>query len=70
MAKIIWSKKEEHETFEVSLTVYDIEDLHKQWESLSEEFERHGRDEGNLSAVIHGKEATFQEPRDKIFRPG
>ncbi|MFW0779932.1 chromosome segregation protein SMC [Rossellomorea marisflavi] len=66
MAKDYLEKKEELETFEVSLTVYDIEDLHKQWESLSEEFERHGREEGNLSAVIHGKEADLSGARDKI----
>ncbi len=70
MAKDYLEKKEELETFEVSLTVYDIEDLHKQWESLSEEFERHGREEGNLSTVIHGKEADLSGARDKIFRPG
>ncbi|MFI8686303.1 chromosome segregation protein SMC [Rossellomorea sp. NPDC077527] len=66
MARDYLEKKEELEKFEVALTVYDIEDLHKQWEKLSEEFERHGKEEQTLSASIHQKEAILTQTRDKI----
>ncbi|MFP3339447.1 hypothetical protein R0J91_15830, partial [Micrococcus sp. SIMBA_131] len=59
MARDYLEKKEELEKFEVALTVYDIEDLHKQWERLSDEFEKHGKEEQSLSASIHKKEAIL-----------
>lgn len=66
MARDYLEKKEELEKFEVALTVYDIEDLHKQWEKLSEEFEHHGKEELALSARIQKKEAVLTQTRDKI----
>ncbi|WP_226674257.1 chromosome segregation protein SMC [Rossellomorea aquimaris] len=66
MARDYLEKKEELEKFEVALTVYDIEDLHKQWERLSDEFEKHGKEEQSLSASIHKKEAILTRTRDKI----
>ncbi|BCB03324.1 chromosome segregation protein SMC [Bacillus sp. KH172YL63] len=66
MARDYLEKKEELEKFEVALTVYDIEDLHKQWKKLSEEFEQHGNEELALSARIQKKEASLTHSRDKI----
>lgn len=66
MARDYLEKKEELEKFEVALTVYDIEDLHKQWERLSEEFEHHGKEEQTLSTRIQKKEAVLTQTRDKI----
>jgi chromosome segregation protein len=66
MARDYLEKKEELEKFEVALTVYDIEDLHKQWEKLSEEFEHHGKEELALSTRIQKKEAVLAKTRDKI----
>ncbi|MGG1630532.1 chromosome segregation protein SMC [Rossellomorea sp. NRS-1567] len=66
MARDYLEKKEELEKFEVALTVYDIEDLHKQWERLSEEFEHHGKEELALSTRIQKKEAVLTQTRDKI----
>ncbi|XXM73492.1 chromosome segregation protein SMC [Lysinibacillus sphaericus] len=66
MAKDYLEKKEELEKFEVALTVHDIEDLHKQWESLSIDFEKHGHDEAALSSRVQKKEAILSRTRDKI----
>ncbi|WP_064093740.1 chromosome segregation protein SMC [Rossellomorea aquimaris] len=66
MARDYLEKKEELEKFEVALTVHDIEDLHKEWENLSKEFEEHGREELALSSRIQKKEATLTQTRDKI----
>ncbi|WP_201713765.1 chromosome segregation protein SMC [Rossellomorea arthrocnemi] len=66
MARDYLEKKEELEKFEVALTVYDIEDLHKQWEQLSEEFEQHGKEEEALSRRIQEKEAILTQTREKI----
>lgn len=66
MAKDYLEKKEELEKFEVALTVHDIEDLHKQWESLSVDFERHGNEELALSSRVQKKEASLAQTRDKI----
>ncbi|MCC5802740.1 chromosome segregation protein SMC [Rossellomorea vietnamensis] len=66
MARDYLEKKEELEKFEVALTVYDIEDLHKQWEKLSGEFEQHGQEELALSSRIQKKEAILTQTRDKI----
>ncbi|MBN8191493.1 chromosome segregation protein SMC [Bacillus sp. NTK074B] len=66
MARDYLEKKEELEKFEVALTVYDIEDLHKQWERLSDEFEKHGKEEQSLSESIQTKEAILTQTRDRI----
>jgi chromosome segregation protein len=66
MAKDYLEKKEELEKFEVALTVYDIEDLHKQWEKLSIDFEQHGREELALSARVQKKESVLAQTREKI----
>ncbi len=64
MAKDYLEKKEELEKVEVGVTVYEIEDLHKQWQDLSSSFESHGKDELRLSAEIQKREAQLEKLRD------
>jgi chromosome segregation protein len=66
MAKDFLEKKEELEKFEVALTVYEIEDLHRKWESITKQFESHKDDDVRLSAVLQKKEAKIEEMRDHI----
>ncbi|MCA1053482.1 chromosome segregation protein SMC [Rossellomorea aquimaris] len=66
MARDYLEKKDELEKFEVALTVHDIEDLHKQWERLSVDFEKHGNEELALSSHIQTKEAALAQTRDRI----
>ncbi len=66
MAKDYLEKKEELEKFEVSLTVYDIEDLHQKWEKLSTQLTEHQQEEIQLSAQLQVREAKIEETRDHI----
>ncbi|HYK73287.1 MAG TPA: chromosome segregation protein SMC [Pseudoneobacillus sp.] len=66
MAKEFLEKKEELEKFEVALTVYEIEDLHRKWESISKQFEQHKDDDVRLSAEVQKKEAKIEEMRDHM----
>lgn len=66
IAKEYLEKKEELEKFEIALTVYEIEDLHAQWEQLSKQLEQHQKDELKLSSDLQVKEAKIEEIRDHI----
>lgn len=66
IAKEYLEKKEELEKFEIALTVYEIEDLHVQWEQLSKQLEQHQKDELKLSSDLQVKEAKIEEIRDHI----
>ena len=66
MAKDFLEKKEELEKFEVSLTVYEIEDLHQKWEELSKQLKVHQEDELKISTELQVKEAKIVEKRDQI----
>ncbi|MFD2443492.1 chromosome segregation protein SMC [Bacillus sp. CGMCC 1.16607] len=66
IAKDFSEKKVELEKYEVALTVYDIEELHRNWESISKQFEQHKDDDIKLSADLQKKEATIEELRDHI----
>ncbi|MBV7503765.1 chromosome segregation protein SMC [Bacillus sp. sid0103] len=66
MAKDYLEKKEELEKFEVALTVYEIEDLHKNWEELSKQLKEHQEDELKISSELQVKEAKIVEKRDQI----
>ncbi|WP_144548991.1 chromosome segregation protein SMC [Bacillus sp. X1(2014)] len=66
MAKDFLEKKEELEKFEVSLTVYEIEDLHQKWEDLSKQLKVHQEDELKISSELQVKEAKIVEKRDQI----
>jgi chromosome segregation protein len=67
IAKDFLEKKEELEKIEVALTVYDIEDLHEKWETLSKQLLEHQQEEVTLSAKLQVKEAKIEETRDHIF---
>ncbi|MGJ7922425.1 chromosome segregation protein SMC [Neobacillus sp. LXY-4] len=66
IARDYLEKKEELENFEVSLTVYEIEDFHAKWENLSKALEGHQQDELRLSSELQKKEANIEEWRNKI----
>src|SRR5690606_5714583 len=58
-------KKEELEKYEVSLLIYEIEQLHTQWETLKKQLEENRDKEIELSTLIQNSEAEIQELRDK-----
>lgn len=58
-------KKEELEKYEVSLLIYEIEQLHTQWETLKKQLEENRDKEIELSTQIQNKEAEIQQLRDK-----
>lgn len=58
-------KKEELEQYEVSLLIYEIEQLHTQWETLKKQLEENRDKEIELSTQIQNKEAEIQQLRDK-----
>ncbi|MGN1401697.1 MAG: chromosome segregation protein SMC [Bacillus sp. (in: firmicutes)] len=67
IAKDYLEKKAELEQYEVALTVYEIEQLHEQWQSLSRQHEEHSRMEAQLSSELHQKEATIIQSRDRMM---
>ncbi|RLQ95772.1 chromosome segregation protein SMC [Falsibacillus albus] len=66
MAKDYLEKKEELEKYEVALTVQDIEELHRRWEKLKEDFEQHQQQESEYSAEINQREANLAGTRDRL----
>jgi chromosome segregation protein len=66
MAKDFLEKKEELEKYEVAVTVYEIEELHQKWESMTKQFRQHQTEEAELSAQLSEKEATIENIREKI----
>ena len=57
LAKEFLEKKEELEQFEVSLTVFEIEELHQKWEKLTNELEEHtAREQAMASELQRGKQ--------------
>ncbi|WP_110929388.1 chromosome segregation protein SMC [Bacillus massiliglaciei] len=66
LAREFLEKKEELEKAEVALTVYEIEDLHRKWEKLSHELERHQADEEKMAQSIAKKQSDLDEIRVNI----
>lgn len=66
MAKDYLEKKEELEAFEVSITVYDIEDLHKKWEQLKQQLERHQDEEIETTTQMQKKELEIEALRKQL----
>ncbi|WHY88053.1 chromosome segregation protein SMC [Neobacillus novalis] len=66
MAKDFLEKKAALEKIEVALTVYEVEDLHKKWENLSNQLEEHQQEELKMSTLLQVKEAKIVETRDQI----
>lgn len=66
IAKDYLQQKEELEKIEVALTVYEIEELHGNWEQLSKQVEQNKGIEMELSTILQSKEAKVVEMRDHI----
>ncbi|OCA85477.1 chromosome segregation protein SMC [Bacillus sp. FJAT-27225] len=66
IARDYLEKREELEKIEVALTVFDIEELHKKWQQLSELLEQHKQDEIKLSAQLQKKESEIEQIRDRV----
>ncbi|MGE6258719.1 chromosome segregation protein SMC [Heyndrickxia sporothermodurans] len=66
IAKEYLEKKNELENFEVSLTVYEIEELNSKWEALKKQLELHQDQEMGLSSQVQKKEAILEEMRDQL----
>ncbi|WP_078547186.1 chromosome segregation protein SMC [Litchfieldia alkalitelluris] len=62
------AKKEELENHEVAVTVYEIENLHQQWESLKLQIEEHNSQEISMATSINKKEARVEQVRDQMDR--
>jgi chromosome segregation protein len=66
MAREFLEKKDELEKYEVALTVFEIEELHLSWQTLTKQFEQHQNDEAKLATELQGKEMKTQEIRNQI----
>lgn len=66
IAKDYLQKKDELEQFEVSIMVYEIEQIHQKWQALKKDLELHRDHEIELQTLIQTKEAEIQSLRDKI----
>ncbi|HZG70288.1 MAG TPA: chromosome segregation protein SMC, partial [Chondromyces sp.] len=66
IAKDFLEKKEELETFEVACIVYEIEQLHEQWEQLKKNHAEHQEQELALAAEVQTKEANLTQKRDHL----
>lgn len=66
MAKDYLEQKEALEKIEVSVTVYEIEDLHAKWQAASERLEQQKQQEIQVSSLLQGKEAKLEELRDHM----
>ena len=66
LAKEFLAKKEELEQFEVSLTVFEIEELHSKWEKLTNELHEHTVREQQMASELAEKETILQELRQRM----
>ncbi|MGM9924163.1 MAG: chromosome segregation protein SMC [Bacillus sp. (in: firmicutes)] len=66
IAKDYLEKKEELQQYEVALTVHDIEVLHAEWQTLTENYKAHCDTEVKLSADLQAKEAEIVKLRDHM----
>lgn len=66
LAKEFLAKKDELEQIEVALTVYEIEELHKKWEKLSQELEKHNEMEQQMAGQLQDREAHLKKLRDSL----
>jgi chromosome segregation protein len=66
IAKDYLEKRDELEKYEVALTVYEIEELHRQWEDLSKQLEKHKNEEMELSVTLQKEEAEIEQLRDQV----
>nr|WP_295972020.1 chromosome segregation protein SMC [uncultured Bacillus sp.] len=67
MAKDFLDQKEALEKIEVSVTVYEIEELHAKWQAMSDHLEQQKQQEIELSSLLQGKEAKLEELRGQMI---
>ncbi|MGF9856367.1 chromosome segregation protein SMC [Priestia endophytica] len=66
MAKDYLEKKAELKNYDISLTVYEIEELHKKWEKLKLEHDHHKELSRTLSESIAKKESHIDEAQKNM----
>ncbi|MEH6940484.1 chromosome segregation protein SMC [Bacillus sp. JJ722] len=66
IAKDYLEKKEELQQYEVALTVHDIEVLHENWQTLTQNYKEHKDTEVQMNADLQKKEAEIVKLRDQI----
>ncbi len=66
LAKEFLAKKEELEQFEVSSTVFEIEELHRKWEKLTNELKEHTAREQHMASELAEMETILNEQRQKM----
>ncbi|SFA38466.1 condensin subunit Smc [Anoxybacillus pushchinoensis] len=66
IAKEYIEKKEQLQTYEVGLIVYEIEQLHKTWESLKAQLALHEQNEMELATTLQKEEAHIAELRHEL----
>ena len=66
MAKDYLEKKAELKNYDISLTVYEIEELHKKWEKLKLEHDHHKQLSRTLSESIDKKESHIVEAQKNM----
>jgi chromosome segregation protein len=66
IAKDYLEKRDELEKYEVALTVYEIEELHRQCQALNEQLTKHKNEEMKLSVALQKEEAQIEELRDQV----
>jgi len=66
MARDYLEQKEALEKVEVAVTVFEIEELHMKWKSMSEKVEDHKQTEIELSTNLQRKEVKLEELRNHM----
>lgn len=66
MAKDYLQKKDELQQYEISLLVYEIEQLHEKWEKQKKQLEENKDKELELSTQLQSKEANVTRLRDQM----
>ncbi|GAA0331581.1 chromosome segregation protein SMC [Bacillus carboniphilus] len=66
IAKDYLEQKEQLETIEVAVLVYEIEDLHRRWEQLTKDLKEHKEKELEYSQALSNKEATAEQLRNQV----
>ncbi|KHF30855.1 Chromosome partition protein Smc [Anoxybacillus sp. BCO1] len=66
IAKEYIEKKEQLQTYEVGLIVYEIEQLHEKWEALKEQLSIHEQNEIELATTLQKEEAHIAELRHEL----
>ncbi|GAC92028.1 chromosome segregation ATPase [Anoxybacillus flavithermus NBRC 109594] len=66
IAKEYLEKKEQLQTYEVGLIVYEIEQLHEKWEALKKQLALHQQNEMELATTLQKEEAHIAQLRHEL----